>query len=124
MPHRASEEINLPVALDISKLRRGTIIWTEIADHNGFRKKRPAIIWTPTEEIRNDEPLVLIAITSTFSDPPSDDHVPIPWKNGGHPRTGLNRRNAAVVTWFAEVPVAEIIEISGEVPAKQMKQIA
>jgi len=112
------------MASSSSKLRQGKIIWAEIADHNGFRKKRPAIIWTPTDEIYDDQPLIVIAITSTFPEPPPSDHVPLPWQNGGHPRTHLNRRNAAIVTWFAEVRIDEILEVAGDVPPKQMRQIA
>jgi hypothetical protein len=82
-------------------LELGRIVWAEVADANGIRKERPAVIVTATDQIQADRPLDLIAITSRLPDSLPDDHVLLPWHAQGHPRTGLNRRSAAVCSWPA-----------------------
>lgn len=106
-----------------SDLRRGRIIWAEVRDPRGHLKLRPGIIMTPTDEIRADEPLIVMAITTTFPEPAPDDHVELPWFPRGHPVTKLRRRSAAVVTWLDGVNVENVAELCGEVPKKQMELI-
>jgi|SRR5215831_17844283 len=72
----------------------GRIVWTEIADANGIRKLRPAVIVTPNDRITPVDPLAVIAVTSRLSEPLPNDHVLRPWHAQGHPRTGLNRRSS------------------------------
>ena len=38
----------------------GSIVWAYIADANGVRKWRPAVVVTPSEHIRPDQPLDLV----------------------------------------------------------------
>ena len=80
----------------------GQIVWAELADANGVRKLRPAVVLTPTDRVTPSGPLDVVAVTSRL--PPSlpDDHVLLPWHAQGHPRTGLNRKCAAVCTWRAD----------------------
>ena len=104
-------------------LRRGRIVWAEVVDPRGNAKRRPALILTPTETIRDDEPLIVMAITTTYPDPAPDDHVELPWTNRGHPITKLNRRSAAVVPWLDEIRSEGIVGFGGDVPAKQMREI-
>jgi mRNA-degrading endonuclease toxin of MazEF toxin-antitoxin module len=104
-------------------LRRGRIIWAQIKDPNGRSKKRPANILTPTDEITEAEPLIVLAITTTYIDPAPIDHVELPWTNRGHPITRLKRRSAAVLRWVDEIPLGTIEEVGGDVPAKQMNLI-
>jgi mRNA-degrading endonuclease toxin of MazEF toxin-antitoxin module len=105
-------------------LRYGRLVWARIADRNGYEKERPAIIVTPTAQISSSEPVLLVAVTTTFPDPPPASHVPLPWNSD--PRrvaTLLARRSAAVVEWLATVRLADILEVKGDVPAKQMRII-
>ena len=51
-------------------------------DRKGVRKERPVIILTATDDIRPDESLEVMAVTTSFSDPPPADHIELPW----HPR--------------------------------------
>ncbi len=81
-------------------LRCGQIVWTEVADANSVRKARPVIIVTPDDRLTESGPLEVVAITSRLPQPLPSDHVLLPWHAQGHPRTRLNRRCAAVCTWF------------------------
>jgi hypothetical protein len=81
------------------ELRYGQIALAEFTDRNGFRKTRPGIILTPTAQILRGQPLVVMAITSTFREPPPLWHVELPWNPDPRKvRTGLVRRSAAVVS--------------------------
>jgi mRNA-degrading endonuclease toxin of MazEF toxin-antitoxin module len=112
------------MVLDPDDLRYGQIVWAEVRDARGYRKRRPAIIVTPTHEICAEQPLVLVAVTTTFADPAPADHIELPW----HPdrrrtTTGLARRSAAVVTWLATVYPDELDGIIGRTPARIMRMI-
>ena len=102
----------------------GPIVWAEIADANGIRKDRPAVIVTPDDEITATGLLKVVAVPSTLQDPLPADHVLLPWHAQGHPRTGLNRKCAAVCSWLAEISAQDVQSISGRVPPPVFAQIA
>ena len=104
-------------------LQLGSIVWVEIADANGIRKLRPAIIVTPTDRISNAGPLHVVAITSRLTEPLPADHILLPWHPQGHPRTGLNRRSAAVCTWIAQIQAADVRDIAGITPGPVLVEI-
>jgi mRNA-degrading endonuclease toxin of MazEF toxin-antitoxin module len=104
-------------------LQFGRIVWAEIADANGIPKLRPAVIATPSDRITPAAPLDVIAVTSRVPEPLPHDHVLLPWHAQGHPRTGLNRRCAAVCTWVARIRHADIREVAGVVPGAVMLEI-
>jgi len=107
-----------------SKLLCGQIVWATVKDHNGFRKSRPVIIITPDNEISEDKPLVVMAVTTTFAEPPPDDCVELPWsQDARRVATGLARRSAAVVTWLETAYADEITNAIGVVPVKVMATI-
>ena len=101
----------------------GRIVWAEIADLNGVRKSRPAVIVTPSDKIVPTEPFDVIAITSRIVNPLPDDHVLLPWQHQGHPRTGLNRKCAAVCSWLTQIVDTEIMDVAGIVPSPIMAEI-
>ena len=70
-----------------------------------------------------DQPIEVMAITSTFPDPPPDNHVELPWHPQGQASTGLRRRSAAVLTWLAEVDPSDILRFHGDVPPALMIRI-
>lgn len=104
-------------------LQLGRIVWAEIADANGIRKLRPAIIVTPSNRITPAAPLDVVAVTSRLPQPLPNDHVLLPWHAQGHPRTGLNRRCAAVCPWVARIRHDDIREVAGVVPGAVMLDI-
>jgi mRNA-degrading endonuclease toxin of MazEF toxin-antitoxin module len=104
-------------------LQFGRIVWAEIVDANGIPKLRPAVLVTPSDRITPAAPLDVIAVTSRVPEPLPHDHVLLPWHAQGHPRTGLNRKCAAVCTWVARIRHADIRDVAGVVPGAVMLEI-
>jgi len=105
------------------RLATGRIVWAEIADANGIRKLRPGVIVTPAHGITPTGPFDVVAVTSRLTDPLPEDHVLLPWHPRGHPRTGLNRRCAAVCTWLVQVVDSDIQDVAGMVPTSVLGTI-
>jgi len=104
--------------------RCGQIVWAEIADANGIRKGRPVVIITPDDQITESSLLEVVAITSRMPNPLPTDHVLLPWQAGGHPRTGLNRKCAAVCSWMGQIAANDIQSVAGSAPATILAEIA
>lgn len=104
-------------------LQFGQIVWAEIADANGIRKLRPAIILTPTDRITPSAPIDVVAITSRLSQPIPEGHVLLPWHAQGHPRTGLNRKCAAVCKWVSRILPSDVENVVGLVPGPILSEI-
>jgi hypothetical protein len=65
----------------------GQIVGASIADANGIRKLRPAVIVTPTERLTPDGPWDVVAVSSRLAEPLPDDHVLLPGsREGTHAR--------------------------------------
>jgi mRNA-degrading endonuclease toxin of MazEF toxin-antitoxin module len=105
-------------------LRCGHIVWAEVADENGVRKARPVVIVTPDDRLTTSGPLEVVAITSRLPQPLPADHVLLPWHAQGHPRTGLNRKCAAVCTWLARIERDDIQKVVGIVPGTILLDIS
>jgi mRNA-degrading endonuclease toxin of MazEF toxin-antitoxin module len=105
------------------RLITGRIVWADIADPNGHRKLRPAVIVTPTDQLALSRRIDVVAVTSRLEDPLPVDHILLPWHAQGHPRTRLNRRCAAVCTWLAHISETDIKDMAGIVPAATMQEI-
>ena len=104
-------------------LRRGRIAWARVSDRRGSFKQRPLIIVTATDDIREDEPLIAMAITTSFGEPPPADHIPLPWHPQGRSITRLRKRSAAVLSWVIEIDAADLLEFGGDVPPALMIEI-
>jgi len=104
----------------LGALQLGRIVWAEIADANGIPKLRPVVIVTPSDRITSAAPLDVIAVTSRVPEPLPNDHVLLPWHAQGHPRTGLNRKCAAICTWVARIRHTDIRDVAGVVPGAVM----
>jgi mRNA-degrading endonuclease toxin of MazEF toxin-antitoxin module len=105
-------------------LRCGQIVWTEIADANGVRKIRPVVIITPDPAIGSAGTLDVVAVTSRLPDPLPDDHVLLPWHAQRHPRTGLNRKSAAVCSWMGQISRDDIQSVVGIISGPILAKIA
>jgi hypothetical protein len=101
----------------------GQIDWAELADANGIRKLRPPVVVTPADRLSASGPVEVVAITSRLPQPLPADHVLLPWHARGHPRTGLNRKCAAVCTWVARINPGDIQGIGGIVPGPVLLDI-
>ena len=106
-----------------ASLHLGRIVWAEIADARGYRKKRPAVIVTPSERIGLSSSLEVVAVTSRLPETLPPDHVLLPWHSQGHPRTGLNRKCAAVCSWVVGISPNEIENVAGVLPGAIILEI-
>jgi mRNA-degrading endonuclease toxin of MazEF toxin-antitoxin module len=112
------------VNVDQSHLRTGSIVWATLRDRNGFRKRRPAIVLTPSDEISHDQPIVVMAVTTTFPSPAPRNCLELPWNSDRRKvSTGLAQRSAAVLTWLDTVYIDEIDGFIGSVPSSRMREI-
>ena len=62
----------------IKQLVTGRVVWAEIADANGNRKERPAVIITPSAGVLVGASLEVVAVTSQVPSPLPLDHVLLP----------------------------------------------
>jgi hypothetical protein len=99
------------------------VVWAELADANGFRKVRPAVVVSATADIAVERRVRVLAITTRLPDPLPDDHVFLPWDRQGKARSGLRRKCAAVASWLVEIPVSDVQQIVGVVPPDVVKQL-
>ena len=112
------------MGVDPDQLHQGQIVWAVVRDRNGFRKRRPAIILTPETEIHENQPLVLMAVTTSYPDPPPPNHVELPWHHDRRKAsTGLARRSAAVTDWLVTAYADEVDETIGKVPPRLIREI-
>lgn len=101
------------------------VLVSAILDPQGRNPKdRPAVIVTPEDRIDEGQSIEIVAITTLIPDPLPDDHVLLPWHRPKHPRTGLNKRCAAVCSWLAWVDESRVIRSVGFVPGRQLLEIA
>lgn len=103
--------------------QQGTIVWITAADSHGNRKRRPVVIITSNEDLAARAKIVGVAVTTTFSEPPPQGHVEIPWDATGRARTGLRRRSAAVCNWLVTFEAEDIDSVIGHVPAATLLAI-
>ena len=106
-----------------SSLRYGRIVYAWIQDQHGHKKLRPAVVLTSNEEIPIVEQFAVVAVTTTFADPPPKFCVPLPWHPRGHPMTKLTKRSAAVCNWVSPLTEDQIVGFGGDVPTKTMLMI-
>jgi hypothetical protein len=105
-------------------LVRGMIVWAWTVDSAGCNpKSRPAVLLFSEDEVPPGEPLPAIAITGTLPKPLPSDYVELPWHRSRHPRTGLNKRCAAVCGWKMLVTPGDEVRILGRVPDSLFQEI-
>jgi hypothetical protein len=108
----------------VTSLQQGRIIWVEMDDEAGTnRKKRPAVIVTRTDEIVEDKPFTVAAVTSSFDEPLPNDAVKLAWARDGRCVTKLNRPTVVRSTWLADVMPNAEIEFGGVVPPTIMLEV-
>jgi mRNA-degrading endonuclease toxin of MazEF toxin-antitoxin module len=108
----------------VPKLEQGRIVRVEICDPSGRNpKRRPVVIVHPTEKIKPDEPIYCVAITGEIPKKVPDNCILLPYQLGGHPRTGLRKRCAALCSWVVKITEDEIVEYLGIVPKSRLDAI-
>jgi hypothetical protein len=109
---------------DVATLEQGRIVWAELTSSDGAKTKcRPAVVVTSTSEIKPGQPFVVVAATTTFTEPLPDDHVRLPWHPQGKVRTRLHHATVAVCSWMCILREDDILHYGGIVPPKAMAQI-
>lgn len=101
----------------------GSVVWVEVADPNGYRKIRPAIIVSPTSDIAPGNPVRLIAVTTRLTDPIPKEYVLLPWDPSGKSQSGLRRKCAAVANWQIGVPLEDIQSVIGLLPPSTINEL-
>jgi hypothetical protein len=101
----------------------GRIVWAEISDSRGNRKLRPAVIVTPTKDLKTGGTIDILAVTTQVPDPPQNEFVVLPWHPQGHVRTKLRRKCAVVTTWKATISVNDIHDTAGVLPTATIGRI-
>lgn len=104
-------------------LKQGSIVWIAVPDPNGFVKRRPVVIVSPSQSVSSEQPLVGVAITTTFPDPAPVGHVELPWDATGRATTRLRRRSAAVCHWLVTFKPDQVDAVAGVVPSEQLLAI-
>lgn len=93
--------------------RLGSVVWASLQDANGFSKIHPAVVVTPTGQIRPGQTVRVAAVTTRLTGPLPDDYVLLPSK--GTARSGLRCKCAAVASWLSEASVDEL-QVAGILP--------
>jgi hypothetical protein len=101
----------------------GQIILVPVSDGHGNVQPHPAVILSPTEEIRLEDRLRVVCVSSQVEEPCPPHHVPLPWKRPRHPKTGLNKPNVAKCNWLARVDQGDVIKILGFAPPQHLAAI-
>jgi hypothetical protein len=91
--------------------------------HGRNPKDRPCVIVTGPGSAPGGQKIV-VAISTVVPEPLPDDYVLLPYMDPRHPRTGLNKRNAAIGRWVEAIEESRIIRRLGIVPDKQLKALA
>lgn len=100
---------------------RGTIVCVQVADPNGRNvKRRPLVAVTPPGP-KPDYPCVGVCVTGTFC--PSPDFIELPWRDDGHPATGLMRPSAAHCGWVRQFDIHDVEDILGYAPESFLDRI-
>ena len=103
--------------------RFGQIVWVEIADANGIRKGRPAVIVTDDNRLQSSTVIEVVAVSSFLPEPLPEDYVLLPWHAQKHPKTGLNRKSAAVCSWQARISADDIQNVVGKLSGPILLEI-
>lgn len=99
-------------------------IWVRLADPQGRNpKRRPAIILTPTDEIKADGDVWVVGVSTTFELAPPEVQTELQFDPRGTCRSGLRERCWAVATWVAKVSLLDVEEYAGVIPGRQMIEI-
>ena len=108
----------------MATLEQGRIIWAELPSSDGTSKKRrPAVVITPTKELISGKPFFVVTATTKFTEPLPRDQLPLPWQREGKVRTQLRQPTVAVCNWVTSILEADVLQFGGVVPPKVMVEI-
>lgn len=94
-----------------------------MADRNGIVKVRPVVVVSSEADIAAGKRVVVVAVSSTFSEPLRPACVRLPWAAGKHRRTGLEKPSVAVADWWEMKDPDEIGAPIGILTAAALDQL-
>jgi hypothetical protein len=89
----------------------GAIVEATIPDKNGFRKARPLIV--VDDDTGTPGEYAVVAITSKFTLPLDRRFIELPWAEGGHEATRLDRPSVAKCDWVEYVQHRDVVKLWG-----------
>lgn len=95
-------------------LTQGTIAWVRIVPERGAAKRRPVVIYTPTNLIAARQKIGVVGISGSYY--PESDCIPLPWRADGRVPTRLTKPCAIVFDLICEVEKEELEPTGGYVP--------
>jgi hypothetical protein len=106
-------------------IARGSIVLVAamLDPHGRNPKDRPCVVVTEPGDAPEGFHAV-VAISTIVPDPLPEDYVLLPWHPRRHPKTGLDKRNAAIGRWVEVVDSSRIIRKVGVVPDAQLMALA
>jgi len=105
-------------------LTQGRIVWATIPDPRGGNEKtRPAVIVTPTSNIDPGGQVEIAAITTLIGEAPFSETVELPFLPTGHSDTKLKKPCEVVCSWVLSIPVINVSDSGGFVPAEILAEI-
>lgn len=107
------------------QFRQGDIVVARIPDPEGrtITWSHPAIILNKTKDIRPQNKIVVLGITTKFATPLETGHFRLPWSPEGDERTGLRQECVAKCTWRVPIDFDAIERRIGFTPSDIFDQI-
>ena len=100
------------------------VLVTDVLDPQGRNAKDRPAVFMGSRMV--DEVVVAVrvmAITTAVPDPAPSGFILLPWSRPRHPRTGLNKRAAAITFWTPVVAPEQVQHFIGCVPGRQQAEI-
>jgi len=87
---------------------------------------RAFVVITATAAINSGDPMVGVAVTGTFREPPDPMMVPMRWNAAGTTETGFKKKCVAKCDWAIIIPTrrtAKGIEFDGYFDGKRVREV-
>lgn len=111
--------------MNLDNLRSGAIVFANsVPDFYGRNlKDRRVVIVTPDHELPLLSVVTAVAITGEIESVPDGLAVPLRWRPGGHPKTGLTKKCVAACHWIVRLPVSALDNVTGHCSTLEMDEI-
>jgi mRNA-degrading endonuclease toxin of MazEF toxin-antitoxin module len=105
-------------------MQQGTIVIALVPDPAGANpKERPLVVVSPTVDVEAGKPIVAVAISTQFAEPPATTEVKLPFHPRGSARTGLTKPCVAKCNWLCTLPQSDVRATRGYVSGNVLKSI-
>ena len=107
----------------MAPLGPGRIFWAVYPGDRGDGKKRPMIVATRRVDIATTGMVFAVVCSTQFGEPLGPEEVRLPSEPNGRCVTGFREDTVAVCDWTVNLPVSEVRETGGLVPASLIREI-